>query len=237
MVPAPVYVVAVVCRRVAAPAPAPLADKKLDLWYDEQIVPPHARGDEAEGVLLAPNVGPVPGGLQALAAEVAQRGLGQRRVAELLGHCAGVKTEVKQRLSGLKSPPARGRGTACTRAHTSSNANKPSGSATANTNTHWDILALPGLDGEDGRGLEHIFAVTASTVTAVPSSQRPLNSWGFDRPGSVGGLTWTDGAPRHHDEQAGALAGLAPGGGGTGHRGYGRRALVGPHGGGAWRLG
>lgn len=121
----------------------------------------------------------------------------------------------------------------CTRAHTSSNANKPSATA----NTHWDILARPGLDGEDGRGLEHIFAVTASTVTAIPSSQRPLNSWGFDQPGSVGGLTWTDGAPRHHDEQAGALACLAPGGGCTGHRGYGRRALIGPHGGGAWRLG
>ena len=102
VVPAPVYVVAVVCRRVAAPAPAPLADKKLDLWYDEQIVPPHARGDESEGVLLAPNVGPVPGGLQALAAEVAQRGLGQRRVAELLGHCAEVNPTPGKPYAGIR---------------------------------------------------------------------------------------------------------------------------------------
>ena len=50
-----------------------------------------------------------------------------------------------------------------------------------------------GEDGEDGKGYEWIFARSSSA--SVPSSQRPLNSWGFDQPESRGGLTWHDAAP------------------------------------------
>ncbi len=54
-----------------------------------------------------------------------------------------------------------------------------------------DVAA--GVDGEDGQGWEYVFAATAGA--SVPSSQRPSNSWGYDSPGTRGGLTWHDGAP------------------------------------------
>ena len=48
-----------------------------------------------------------------------------------------------------------------------------------------------GLDGTDGQGLEHVFAATADPT--LPGSQRPSDTWGFDEPGTVGGLQWHDG--------------------------------------------
>ena len=50
-----------------------------------------------------------------------------------------------------------------------------------------------GLQGDDGEGREYIFCL--HTADALPSSQHPSNSWGFDQPGSRGGKTWTDAAP------------------------------------------
>ena len=50
-----------------------------------------------------------------------------------------------------------------------------------------------GIPGEDGVGYEFIFTVTAGIQ--IPSNQRPLNSWGYDQPVSVNGLTWHDAAP------------------------------------------
>lgn len=52
---------------------------------------------------------------------------------------------------------------------------------------------VPGADGEDGRGYEYVFAAYADET--VPASKRPLNSWGYERQGTVDGLTWHDGAP------------------------------------------
>jgi len=50
-----------------------------------------------------------------------------------------------------------------------------------------------GADGTDGNGVEYVFARTADPT--VSASQRPSNTWAYDRPGTSGGLTWTDGAP------------------------------------------
>ena len=52
--------------------------------------------------------------------------------------------------------------------------------------------SLAGQDGQDGNGVEYVFARTATPT--IPVNQRPSNAWGYDRPGTVGGLTWTDGA-------------------------------------------
>ena len=52
---------------------------------------------------------------------------------------------------------------------------------------------VEGADGDDGQGVEYIFALTATEVLTV--SRRPDNAWGFDDPGTRGGLEWHDGAP------------------------------------------
>ena len=52
--------------------------------------------------------------------------------------------------------------------------------------------AVDGSDGADGAGVEYVFASTATATLAV--SKRPSNSWGFDSPGTSGGLVWIDGA-------------------------------------------
>ena len=52
---------------------------------------------------------------------------------------------------------------------------------------------IAGADGQDGMGVEYIFAVTANPTLSI--NQTPLNIWGFDEPKTVGGLTWHDGAP------------------------------------------
>ena len=52
--------------------------------------------------------------------------------------------------------------------------------------------AIAGSGGEDGLGVEYIFAVTTSPT--IPANQRPLNTWGFDDPQTRNGLAWTDGA-------------------------------------------
>ena len=52
---------------------------------------------------------------------------------------------------------------------------------------------IAGSRGDDGVGTEFVFAVTNSAT--LPNSQRPLNTWGYDQPGTVNGLTWSDGAP------------------------------------------
>ena len=75
--------------------------------------------------------------------------------------------------------------------HTASASNAPSG--TDNDNDCWEVVAAAGFAGEDGNGIEYLFAVTSSA--SIPGSQRPLDSWGYDVGGTVGGLTWQDGAP------------------------------------------
>ena len=52
---------------------------------------------------------------------------------------------------------------------------------------------IAGVDGQDGMGVEYIFAATLDPFLTI--SQLPLDNWGFDQPGTVGGLTWEDGAP------------------------------------------
>lgn len=52
-----------------------------------------------------------------------------------------------------------------------------------------------GADGAEGQGVEYVFCQTAKSVTSIPANQRPDNSWAYDRPGTVGNLQWTDGAP------------------------------------------
>ena len=54
-------------------------------------------------------------------------------------------------------------------------------------------FGIDGLDGEDGGGVEFIFTVYSSS--SLPTSRRPLNTWGYDSPGTRGGQTWYDGAP------------------------------------------
>ena len=75
--------------------------------------------------------------------------------------------------------------------HTASAANRPNEDGTSNA--YWGLLAAAGFAGEDGNGVEYVFAATASAT--ISASQRPSNSWGFDEPGAVGGLQWHDGAP------------------------------------------
>ena len=65
--------------------------------------------------------------------------------------------------------------------------------------SRWSIPAIfaragiSGPEGEDGLGVEFVYAVTGSgTITA---SQYPSNAWGYDQPGTRGGLVWNDGAP------------------------------------------
>jgi len=52
---------------------------------------------------------------------------------------------------------------------------------------------VDGEDGDDGAGVEYIFAKTAKTVTRIPSTQLPLATWKYEQPGTRGGLRWTDG--------------------------------------------
>ena len=75
--------------------------------------------------------------------------------------------------------------------HTASAANRPNEDGTSNA--YWGLLAAAGFAGEDGNGVEYIFARTNSAT--LSASQRPSNSWGFDSPGVAGGLQWFDGAP------------------------------------------
>ena len=55
----------------------------------------------------------------------------------------------------------------------------------------FDNVDIAGLDGEDGDGIEYIFARTASP--SIPANQRPSNDWGYDAGGTASGLLWTDG--------------------------------------------
>lgn len=58
------------------------------------------------------------------------------------------------------------------------------------------IAGAAGMDGNpgaDGVGYEYIFAVYTSDT--LPTSKYPLDSWGYDEPATVDGLTWSDGAP------------------------------------------
>ena len=50
-----------------------------------------------------------------------------------------------------------------------------------------------GSDGDDGYGYEYVFART--NTTGIASGSRPDNAWGFDSPGTRGGVAWTDDAP------------------------------------------
>ncbi|MCY3933556.1 MAG: fibronectin type III domain-containing protein [Acidobacteria bacterium] len=58
---------------------------------------------------------------------------------------------------------------------------------------------VPGARGDDGApgaagiGVEYAFA--ASSASSIPSNQLPDNDWGYERQGTVGGLTWHDGSP------------------------------------------
>ena len=53
---------------------------------------------------------------------------------------------------------------------------------------------VAGADGEEGPGVEYIFAAFAD-ASSVPTSQEPSDSWAYDTPGTVDGVTWTDGTP------------------------------------------
>ena len=53
---------------------------------------------------------------------------------------------------------------------------------------------IAGADGEEGPGVEYIFAAFAD-ASSVPTSQEPSDSWAYDTPGTVDGVTWTDGTP------------------------------------------
>ena len=64
---------------------------------------------------------------------------------------------------------------------------------TPGTDGQTGASGVDGIPGEDGVGYEFIFTVTAGIQ--IPSNQRPLNSWGYDQPVSVNGLTWHDAAP------------------------------------------
>ena len=55
----------------------------------------------------------------------------------------------------------------------------------------FDNVNIVGEDGEDGDGIEYIFARTASP--SIPANQRPSNDWGYDAGGTASGLLWTDG--------------------------------------------
>ena len=60
----------------------------------------------------------------------------------------------------------------------------------------WTAPAAVGrlaVDGADGTGKEYVFTRTAAP--SVPPAARPSNDWGYDRPGTRGGLAWHDGAP------------------------------------------
>ena len=72
----------------------------------------------------------------------------------------------------------------------------------ADTRTHWtqpSVAArfIEGQDGEDGVGPEYIFCVYNSAT--LPTGLRPLNSWGYDSPGSrtsgSNSVTWHDDPP------------------------------------------
>ena len=62
----------------------------------------------------------------------------------------------------------------------------------------WDQLegtaGEDGADGEEGTGVEYIRASFAND-NDVSAAQMPDNSWPYDTPGTVGGLTWVDGTP------------------------------------------
>lgn len=86
-----------------------------------------------------------------------------------------------------------GRSYICVTAHTSAAGNAPSGTNVANT--WWDVLSRPGLDGEDGAGLEEVFAVT--NLLSLSAGKRPLDTWPYDPStphAARGGVSWTDGA-------------------------------------------
>ena len=88
----------------------------------------------------------------------------------------------------------------CRKAHTSTDLNKPSIIDGIPIDNEWwggfALGGLPGADGEDGNGREDIYARTPYGTTFIRSSRLPSNSWGFDTPGTRGGLTWSDDVPR-----------------------------------------
>ena len=49
------------------------------------------------------------------------------------------------------------------------------------------------VEGQDGEGVEEIFAVT--NLEVIPNNQRPNNNWGYNQPAASGGLTWYTDAP------------------------------------------
>ena len=52
----------------------------------------------------------------------------------------------------------------------------------------WSPPALIARYPEDGSGTEEIFATTTDEI--IPGTQLPDNDWGYDAPGTQGGLTW-----------------------------------------------
>ena len=87
----------------------------------------------------------------------------------------------------------RGQSYICVTAHTAAASNAPTGTATANT--WWDVLSRSGLRGDDGQGIEEIFAVTHRLT--LSSSRRPVDSWAYDPETAHplrGDVQWRDGA-------------------------------------------
>jgi len=45
-------------------------------------------------------------------------------------------------------------------------------------------IGIPGEDGEDGSGVEYVFAVTSARIESLNPELWPDNDWAFDRPGT-----------------------------------------------------
>ena len=59
----------------------------------------------------------------------------------------------------------------------------------------WEAPTLEYDQTVGGMRKEYIYALVPAGQTALTDAQLPSNAWGFDRPGTVGGVTWFDGAP------------------------------------------
>ena len=57
----------------------------------------------------------------------------------------------------------------------------------------WSEPKIVGHFGVDGVAFEYVY--TAYSDETLPTNRQPLNTWGYDDPGTVNGQTWADGAP------------------------------------------
>ena len=57
----------------------------------------------------------------------------------------------------------------------------------------WSEPKIVGHFGVDGVAFEYVY--TAYSDETLPTNRQPLDTWGYDDPGTVNGQTWADGAP------------------------------------------